>query len=136
MYTWGVVEGVCRNLHRSMSHDVILLMSTEHLHDHNYPRLAILQDYFHVVEGPTQSFQFKGGKQSDRMQLFRLSRRINMYTAPAPSYSIVAETENSIFNFSEKTAGLRRLEDWAWDELGENSSKRAKTSKGSRHKNV
>ena len=119
-----------------MSHDVILLMSTEHLHDHDYPRLDILHNYFHVVEGPTQSFQFKGGKQSDRLQLFRLSRRISVYTAPAPSYSIVAETENSIFNFSEKTAKFRRLENWAWDVLEENSSKRAKTSKGSRHKNV
>jgi len=112
-----------------MSHDVLLLMSTEHLYDAVDPRMDLLQTYFQVEEGPAHRFKFRASNQTDTLQLFRLSRRIEVFTAPAPSSSIVAETEQSIFNFTEKVAILRRLEDKMWGELDESKSKRAKTKK-------
>ena len=85
-----IVQGAVENLHRSYTGPILVIMSTEKLRE----RLPIVQDYFHVKEGGKFKLSFKGGKGSyDWLQIFRLIRRNERYTAPTCGPSIVQTTK-------------------------------------------
>jgi hypothetical protein len=111
-----------------MSHDVLIVMSTKNLYDKRYPRMEALQQYFHVGEGPTHRFSFKGSWETGRVQLFRLSRRIEVYTAPPPRDPFHTQNDSIYINVDERVNELKRLAENKWDELDRRKSKRSRTA--------
>ena len=121
---YEVAVGFFRNLHRSMSHNVLLVMSKRHLYNETRPRMEALEQYFHVTEGPPHKFSFKDSSETDTVQLFRLSRQIEVYTAPPPRALLYTRKDSIYINVDERVSELERLAEEKWDELNRRKRRR------------
>ena len=83
-----------------------------------------MQQYFHVTEGPPHKFLFKGLSETDTVQLFRLSRRIEVYTAPPPRALLYTQNDSTYINVDERVSELERLAEEKWDELNRRKRRR------------
>ena len=110
VFNEDVVHGAYLNIHRCMISPVVLVQSKAHIKD----RLALMKEYFIVEQIKTEhKLTFKGGRQSDHLQMFILSaRRIDRHSSPVACSSILSQSEKSFSGLANLNSFQRLSRQW------------------------
>ena len=122
MFTDKTERGFYENVHRSMSHDVILIQSLAYKNS----RLPVMNEFFYITKCEQIKFSFYKSNACDTFQVFRLKLKKNSSTGPPVGNSIVDDSIE-MFEGSSCEMPMVHLSRSMWNNL--NEKKENRTSK-------
>jgi hypothetical protein len=114
VFTDKTARGFYKNVHRSMSHDVILIQSLAHKNS----RLPVMKELFYITECEQMKFSFYKSNACDTLEVMRLKHKKNSYTGPPVGKSIVDESIE-MFEGSSCKKQMVHLASSMWKKLNE-----------------
>lgn len=112
VFTDETAKGFYENVHRSMTHDVILIQSIAFARK----RLRMMEDYFEITECDTIPFTFYKSDAKDTFHILRLKHKKNSSTGTSVGKSIVDESIE-IFGNSSCRKSMLELSRRMWHSL-------------------
>ena len=119
MFTDKTARGFYENVHRSMSHDVILIQSLAYKNS----RLPVMKEFFERTECEQIKFSFYKSNACDTFQVFRLKLKKNSSSGPPVGKSIVDESIE-MFEGSSCKMPMVHLSHSMWKNLNEKKGNR------------
>jgi hypothetical protein len=96
VFTDEVAKGFYENVHRCMTHDVIVIQSIAYAHK----RLRVMENYFEITECERVPFSFYKSDARDTFHVLRLRHKKNSSTGTPVGKSIVDESIETFGNSS------------------------------------
>jgi hypothetical protein len=114
VFTDKTARGLYENVHRSMSHDVILIQSLAYKNS----RLPVMKEFFEITECKQIKFSIYKSNACDTFQVFRLKLKKKSSTGPPVGKSIVDESIE-MFESSSCKMPMVHLSRSMWKNLNE-----------------